>query len=168
MHIRTWRLTTDPLGDDPTTEQIIDRCDQVVAWAVARATTSTVLAVVEGPSLRSKHGQPDERGFIRWSITRQLVRHGIPVARLPPSTAKKYVAGHGHADKEAVRRAVHAAWPSRGLNRVSYDEADAVAMATCGVDYAGWPGPWLAGRRGASLLTAVRWPDRTTIPNLET
>lgn len=137
------------------------RMTDVVRWAVARATVHTVLAVVEGPAMAAAtgRGQADERAGIRWRVVHALHGHGIPVAVLPPSTVKGYIAGKGNAPKDDVRRAVAAAWPGHGLDRVSWDEADAVALATAGADHCGWDGPWLDGRRGAGWLRKAQWPD---------
>lgn len=159
----TQHLQTDPLPADAPIELVADRLRRVARWAVERATTSTVLVVIEGPSHGSDHGQAHERAGIWWRVVDQFVRHEVPIAVIPPKTAKKYIAGSGNADKHAVRHAVAAAWPGRGLHSATDHEADAVALATCGVDWLGWPGPWLDGRRGASLLTAVRWPEREAI-----
>lgn len=161
--VRTQHLHTDPTGARAPIVDVAARVRRIAGWAVGRATTSTVLVVIEGPSLASEHGLPHERAGVWWLVADQLIRHNLPIAVVAPTTAKKYIAGHGRADKDAVRRAVAAAWPGRGLDRITYDESDAVALGTCGLDWLGWPGPWLEGRRGASLLTAVRWPDRATI-----
>lgn len=163
MQVRTWNLHTDPTGPRAPITDVAARVRSIARWAIGRATTSTVLVVVEGPAHNAEHGFPHERAGAWWLVVDQLVRHGLPVAVVPPATAKKYVAGHGRADKDAVRRAVAAALPGRGLDRVSYDEADAVALALCGTDWCGWPGPWLESRRGSALLSAVRWPDRGSV-----
>lgn len=161
--VHTQHLQTDPLPADAPLAAQATRLRRVVRWIVERATTSTVLVVIEGPSHGSQHGQQHERAYIWWRAVDQLVRHEIPVAVVPPSTAKRYVAGHGLADKDAVRRAVAAALPGHGLASVTSHEADAVALALCGTDWLGWPGPWLDGRRGASMLKAVRWPEREQV-----
>lgn len=168
MHVYTQHLQTEATGPDDPITAVAARVRRIVRWAVGRATTSTMLVVIEGPAHNAEHGLPHERAGVWWLVVDQLVRHGLPVAVCAPMTAKKYIAGHGRSDKRAVRRAVHAAWPGRGLDRVTDHQADAVALATCGVDWLGWPGPWLEGRRGASLLTAVRWPEREAIRTLET
>lgn len=156
--------TTDPLPDGAPIEADVRRIRTMAAWAVGQATRHTVLVVVEGPSYGSKHGQAHERAAVWWRTIESLaIGHEIPVAVAPPLTAKRYIAGHGGADKAAVRRAVAAALPGHGLERVTDHEADAVALALCGTDFLGWPGPWLEGRRGASLLTSVRWPEREAI-----
>lgn len=161
--VYTQQLHTDPLPDDASVPEQAARLRRVARWAVERATTATVLVVVEGPSLGSRHGQAHERAGIWWRVVDSLVRHEIPVAVVPPSTAKKYIAGHGRADKEAVRKAVAAALPEHGLHAVSSHESDAVALALCGTDWLLWPGPFLSGRRGSAVLSNVRWPERESI-----
>lgn len=161
--VYTQRHTTDPLGPDATIPETADRIRRIARWAVERATTSTVLVVIEGPAHAAQHGQPHERAGVWWRVVDQLVRHEIPVAVLPPTTVKGYLAGKGNAPKEDVRRAVAAAWPGCGLARVSFDEADAVALATAGCDWLNWEGPWLDGRRGAGWLKKAQWPEREAV-----
>lgn len=149
----------DRCGDHfPDLDEVLDRLDDCVRWAVARATPSTVLAAVEGPAYAAQYGQPDERAYIRWGVVRALRRHGIPVALLSPSTVKGWMTGNGNADKDRMIRAVAAAWPGRGLQRVSSHEADAVALAGAGANRIGWPGPWLEGRSSAGWLRKAHWP----------
>lgn len=157
--IYTQVLTTDALGADAPLAAVADRIRRVARWAVERATTSTVLVVVEGPAHAAQHGQPHERAGVWWRVVDSLIRHKLPVAVLTPTTLKGYIAGKGNADKDAVQRAVNAAWPGRGLLRVSSHEADAVALATAGADRLGWPGPWLDGRRATGWLRKGWWPD---------
>lgn len=67
------------------------------------------LIVMEGPSHGSRGGQPHERGGLWWSIAHlsNLHAHGA-LAVIPPKTLKKAFAGHGNADKAAMRHAAHA------------------------------------------------------------
>jgi Holliday junction resolvasome RuvABC endonuclease subunit len=166
--VYTQALTTDALGADAPIAAVAARIRRVARWAVQRATTATVLVVIEGPAHAAQHGQPHERAGVWWRVVDQLVRHERPVAVLSPSTVKGYMTGNGNADKDLVRSAVAAAWPGHGLARASSHECDAVALATAGVDWLGWPGPWLEGRRGAKALLRAQWPDlptpRTELP----
>lgn len=161
--VYTQRLSTDSLPDDATLVDVAARLRHVARWAVQRATVHTALVVIEGPAHAAQHGQPHERAGIWWRVVDSLVRQEVPVAVLPPTTVKGYIAGKGNAPKDVVQRAVAAAWPGHGLDRVSPDEADAVALATAGVDWLGWPGPWLEGRRGAPWLKKARWPERDAV-----
>lgn len=165
--IFTQILTTAPLGDDAPLADVAARIRRVARWAVERATTSTVLVVVEGPAHAAQHGQPHERAGVWWRVVDSLLRHELPVAVLAPTTVKGYIAGNGRADKDAVQRAVNAAWPGRGLLRVTSHECDAVALATAGADRLGWPGPWLEGRRATGWLRKGWWPDELAEPDPE-
>lgn len=160
--VYTQRLTTPALAADAPLAAVAARLRHVARWAVERATADTVLVVVEGPAHAAQHGQPHERAHIWWRVVDSFVRHDIPVAVLPPTTVKGHIAGKGNAPKDAVQAAVHAAWPGRGLDRVSPDEADAVALATAGVDWIGWQGLCEASR-GASWLRKARWPERDAV-----
>jgi len=159
----TWRHDTDPLPDHAAVVDVAARIRTVARWAVARGTTDTILVVVEGPAHAAAHGQPHERAGAWWRTVDALCRLNLPVGVIPPATLKKYLTGHGRSDKTAMRRAVADLFPGRGLDRISADEADAVALALCGADWLGWPGPYLEGRRGVSWLRAAQWPDRSTI-----
>jgi crossover junction endodeoxyribonuclease RuvC len=162
--IGTWRYDTGPLPDHAPITQVAARIRSVARWAVGRATTGTVLVVVEGPAHAATYGQPHERAGVWWRTVDALCRAEVPVAVLPPTTVKKYLTGKGNAPKALMRSTVAALFPARGLDRISADEADGVALATCGADWLGWPGPYLEGRRGAGWLrTSAQWPDRATI-----
>lgn len=166
--VHTWHLQTDPArcvdGHDrcgehhPDIDEVLARLDRCIRWSVGRATPSTVLAVIEGPAHAAQHGQPHERAGVWWGVARALRQHEIPVAVLSPSTVKGWMTGDGTADKDRMRRAVAAAWPDRGLRRITDHEADAVALAGAGANRIGWPGPWLEGRSSAGWLRKAHWP----------
>lgn len=167
--VYSWQHQTEPLPPGCPIEVTAHRVRGVARWAVERATTSTVLVVVEGPSFASRHGQAHERAGVWWRTVDALCRAEVPVAVLPPATVKKYVTGNGNASKDLMRSTVAQLYPGRGIDRVSKDQADAIGLALCGADWLGWPGPYLEGRRGVSWLRAANWPERATIPTtLET
>lgn len=165
--VQTWVKGTDPLPKTATPGEVSARLSEIVGWLFSRdlnlINANTVLAVVEGPAHGALYGQPHERAGLFWRILNGFCVRGVPVAVMNPTTAKAYIAGHGRADKADVRRAVAAAWPGQGLARIDDNQADAVALATAGVDWVGWPGPWLEGRRGAKSILSARWPDRATV-----
>jgi hypothetical protein len=163
VRITTWHHQTPALPDDAPIGQVAARIRDMARWAIGRTTTDTVLVVIEGPSHASVHGQPHERAGVWWLVVDQLVRHHVPVAVLPPTTVKGYIAGKGTADKATVQAAVHAAWPGQGLDRVTNHETDAVALATAGADWLQWSGPYLEGRRGAGWLRKAHCPDPATV-----
>lgn len=163
--IRTWHLHTDPLAEGASLARISARVHGVAAWALNRATTTTTLAVVEGPSHGSLYGNPHERAGIWWRVVDSLIRHEVPVAVLAPTTLKAYITGHGNATKTTVQQAVHTLWPGRGLDRVTDHEADAVALATAGAHWLEWPTVpiWTLGEKAATHLNKGQWPDRSTV-----
>lgn len=165
--IYTQRLDGWSLPDDAPLTDTVARIRAVTAWAVARATTATVLAVIEElPRGIGAHGGRDERAAVVYAVAGQLVRHGIPVALINPSSLKQKITGNGHASKAEMGRAVARLHPGQGLHLASKDEWDAAALATLGVirlaahhGKAGpWSGPWLDAR-ALNLETGCRWPD---------
>lgn len=174
-HVTTWVRTTDSLpchlGHKPCPEkhhkdlvEVHDRIRSIFLWFTGLVTVNTKLVVLEGPLPGAATlGQPDERAALRWLIIDRLIRAEVPVAVLNPTTVKGYIAGNGHAVKADVKRAVAACWPGFGLAHITDDEADAVALATAGCDWIGWPGPWLDGRRGAGWLKKAQWPEREAV-----
>lgn len=161
--VRTWRYDSPGLPDDATPAEKAARIRAAQRWAVGRATTTTVLVVVEELPHATEFGSHDERAAIVWGVVDQFARHGLLVALVNPVTMKHRISGNGHADKADVRRAVAALYPSQGLARVSYDEADAVGLATLGVARlaavrgAPWRGPWLAAQ-SLNLEAGFSWP----------
>lgn len=165
--IFTWRHDGESLPADAPIADTCHRIRAVTGWAIARATTGTVLAVIEElPRSIGAHGGRDERAAVVWAVAGQLVRHGIPVAFVNPTSLKAKIAGSGRASKSRMRDAVAALYPGQGLARASWDEADAAALATLGViklaahlgPAGGWTGPWLDAR-ALNVDTGCRWPD---------
>jgi len=171
--VDTWHLET-PTLDDPTPGDTADRIRTVVRWCVGRASTDTVLAVVEELPHATEFGQHDVRAAILWGVVGQLHRHGLLVALVNPTSMKARITGNGRADKTLVRSAVRQLYPRQGLDRIGPDQADAVGLATLGVcrlaEIRGepWRGPWL-GQRSLNLEAGFTWPrelrvDPTTRP----
>lgn len=63
-----------------------------------------------------------------WCETRSIAYQGVPVG-----TIKRYIAGKGNADKDAVIAAVRA----RGFNPADDNEADAIAILLWAIETAG-------------------------------
>lgn len=160
--VYTQRLVTDPLPADAPLAVVAARLRHVARWAVERATVSTALVVIEGPAHAAQHGQPHERAGIWWRVVDSLVRHEIPVAVVPPQRMKWFITGSGNADKDRVRSAVATLWPGHGLDKVSADEADAVALAGMGQCWLRWPGPWFEAR-ALAVEKGCRWPERDEV-----
>lgn len=167
QRVYTWVKGTPPLPDTACPADVSARITVIVKWLfdpdINLVNQGTRLAVIEGPALGAEFGMPHERAGLFWRIVHGFCHRGIPVGVLNPTTVKGYIAGKGNADKERVKSAVAAAWPKQGLRRVSDNQADAVALATAGVDWIGWPGPWLEGRRGAAWLKKAQWPERESV-----
>lgn len=174
--VRTAANRTFPLpcneGHEKCREHPVDvtamarRIAGMVRWAVRQASPSTVLAVIEKPAYAAAEhaGATDERSGCWWMTVCALSAHGIPIAVVANNTAKKYVAGHGRAEKDMVREAVISCYPRiPALRGATQDEIDAVPLAMLGADFLGWDGPWLGGRRGSSWTRAGQWPRRADI-----
>lgn len=161
--VDSWPGSSDPLPDDADPAEQAARMRGVIRWAVRRATTETVLAMVEELPRATEYGGHDERAHILWSIVGHLSRHGVLVALVNPKTMKSRVAGNGNATKADVRSAVHRIWPGQGLQRISDDASDAVGLATLGVARMHaihgdpWPRKWLDAR-SLNLEDGFQWP----------
>lgn len=170
QRIDTWLKSTEALPHDATDVDSSARIAEIYRWLfqseVNLVNTGTVLAVVERPLPPSggpNTGKSLERIWLFGRIIDGFRHRNIPVATVYPSTVKAYIAGHGRADKADVKRAVAALWPGQGLGLIDDNQADAVGAAALGVDFLGWPGPWLEGRRGAKALRAGSWPERESV-----
>lgn len=159
--VDTWVRHHD-LPNDATLDDDIDRIWGQATWIIGHATTGTRLAIVEGPSLHSKYGQPHERAALFWLVVRALRRRGIPVAVIAPKRMKWFITGNGNADKAEVRAAVARLWPGQGLARVSWDEADATGLAGMGACWMRWDGPWFDSR-ALAIEQGAAWPERDAV-----
>jgi Holliday junction resolvasome RuvABC endonuclease subunit len=141
--VRTLVRQTDTVEGDHATA---DRIWSIARWCMRQLTEDTALVVLEAPSFGSEYGQPHERSGLWWAVRRGLaVRQRpdgtpLPVGRVVPATLKARVAGHGRASKADMRKAVAKLYPGQGLHRITYDEADAVALAHLGVIRLRWDG----------------------------
>lgn len=165
--VQTWAREEPPVPNDAPLADVCGRIDRQSAWAVSRATASTALAVIERVPDAAPYGKPAERNALVLTVASALIRHGIPVALVYPSSLKKFITGNGRASKDDLVRAVAALWPDTpGLARVSGDEGDAAGLATMGLIRlsqvhrdAGWPAPWLADARSLAVDHAGQWPE---------
>lgn len=163
----TERRSSDTVHGRAPIEQRSNRISAAARWAAGRASSDTVLVVVEAPAYAAQHGMPHERGGVWWRVVEQLVGWNLPVAVVPPATAKRHATGNGNAEKVDVRRAMDRAHPGCGIGRASLDEADAAALVTIGADWLGWPvrtaaialDLWNDGR----VLEGASWPDRSRV-----
>lgn len=169
--IQTWVKRTGPTAPDAPIGDVSERIKSIVRWLfdpeINLVNTGTVLAVVEEP-LKATHGgaglgKPMERHWLFGRVIDGFCHRGIPVVAINPTWAKGYLCGNGAAKKDDMQRAVVATWPGRGLHLIDDNQADAVALAAMGVDWLGWPGPYLDGRRGAGWLKKAQWPEREAV-----
>lgn len=159
--VDTW-ARHHPLPANATLDDDHHRIWAQAQFAISHVTTATVLAVVEGPSLHSKHGQPHERAALFWVVIRALRRREIPVAVIAPKRMKWFITGNGAADKAEVRAAVARLWPGHGLARKSYDETDATGLAGMGQCWMRWDGPWFDSR-ALAIDKGAQWPERKSV-----
>ena len=129
------------------------------------------LAVIESPSYGSAGSGTWDRAGLWWQVVSWLFNHQIPVAMVAPTTLKKWATGDGRpgrdnsltkaqqakASKEAVRTAVQALFPDVQL--LTYDEADALAMAHLGAVYREFVDIPLAAHHTPEAMAAVKWPE---------
>lgn len=94
------------------------------------------LAVIEGPTPGVKGGSPVDRHGLHWFVMGGLIRRGVPVAVVAPTSLKLAIAGSGRADKAAVAAAVMKLWPATEIT--SSDVSDAVGLAHLGAVAWGW------------------------------
>ena len=116
------------------------------------------LALLEGASYGSEHGQPHERGGLYWALVGALVDHNVPVAECPPPTLKKWATGSGRAEKAAVVAAMGLMWPGVRAtgDPARHHECEALALAHMAAQHLGWPVP-IRTHHGASLAV-IKWP----------
>jgi Holliday junction resolvasome RuvABC endonuclease subunit len=94
------------------------------------------LAVIEGLTPGAKGGSPVDRFAGWWFVVGGLIRRGVPVAVVAPTSLKLAIAGKGNADKAAVAVAVERLWPDTEIT--SSDVSDAVGLAHLGAVAWGW------------------------------
>lgn len=146
----------ESLGD--RADRISDLTCAVADWICDRteqdpgSRDAPLLTVMEAPSHGSVGGSAWDRAHLWW----ELVRCVLPdrVATVAPATRAKWATGSGRGDKAAVAHAVGKLWPDVAID--CSDCADALALATMGAQYLGWPVKTMARHRDA--LIAVRWP----------
>lgn len=144
-------LVTRTIRTRSTDGPLLMRMRYLVAEVYA-AVEAAELVVVEGLSLGSKGSATRDLAGLWWLLVEALSRQARPypsrtVAAVDPSTLKLWTTGHGHASKTEMRAHITRRWPTAG--RLTYDEADALALASMGlhrIDALPWP-PTLAQAR---------------------
>lgn len=88
--------------------------------------TDVELVAIEGPAFSSNTGKVWDRAGLWWYIVKLLIRSGVEVIEIPPTTRAKYATGKGNAGKDEVLLAVSRSYPEADIK--NNDEADAVIM----------------------------------------
>lgn len=113
------------------------------------------LVVLEDYSYGSKAASAIRLG--EWGGILRLMLHelNIPVAFVPPSNLKKWLAGKGNANKETM---ICQATKRSGLDFANSDEADAWALYAMACQHYGVPIVDMPADR-AQALVKIRWPE---------
>lgn len=134
-------ITKPPAVDDTEGNawRILDVAKGIYGQVMRRvpAGVDNVLVVIEGPSIGSVNGKPDERAGLRWQLVCAFVREGFRVVLVPPATVKLYWVRKGNAKKAAMLGWARQRYqiPIRDDN-----EADALALAHMGATHLGMIG----------------------------
>lgn len=139
---------------DATVAQRAARIHAQARNILAETPKDARLVVIEAlpPQIPGAHGLHAERAALWWQVVGTLIRHGIPVAEVAPTTLKKWATGNGRADKHAVVAAMQQRWT---FTRIPDDNAaDALALADMGAQHLGWYGPEAEHHHNPN----VRWP----------
>lgn len=149
----TERIRTTP-DDGP----LLHRMRYVVAETFSTVADAEVV-VIEGLSLGSKGSATRDLAGLWWMLvnaltTKERLQPRRRVAVVAPGTLKKWATGSGRATKAEVRDHVTRRWPLAG--RISYDEADALALASMGLHHVGLL-PWAPTSAQLDSVTVPRW-----------
>lgn len=98
-----------------------------------------VLVAVEGLALGKHTGQAAERAALQKTILWRLWREDVPTLEVPPTTLKKFVTGHGVAEKSLMIREVFKKW---GYNALEDNDADAYALSRLAEAYVEGKAKW--------------------------
>lgn len=146
----------------PTGKLTVDKLDRMhmqVEFVTEYASTAE-LVLIEAPSFGSKGSATRDLAGLWWLMFAELLRYPAPVAVVPPSALKKWATGTGNADKFRVGQAIGKRWPDLDLR--SDDEADALGLASIGLQHAGEL-PWEPTTYQREALTKIEWNQRPEI-----
>ena len=102
------------------------------SWLDSIAADAGDIGVIHHEEVR-RHVSTDAahvHGGLLATLTSWCEQHGIPYQGVPVGTIKRYIAGKGNADKQAVIAAVR----GRGFNPADDNEADAIAILLWAID----------------------------------
>lgn len=150
---QTIKTTALPKGE----RNVHDHSHRIEATAatIAELVPTGSMVAIEGPSLGSTRGNPDERAGLRWSIIGRLRHRGCLVVQVPPKSAKMWLTDSGNAGKEEMIAAAIELAPA-DLQIETEHEADAFAMVSMLAAHVGAgiiPTPPRAGK----ALAGVAW-----------
>ncbi|WP_405056944.1 hypothetical protein OG474_29920 [Kribbella sp. NBC_01505] len=151
--IRTHLIKTVGKKTD-TVYETAARIDSIEHDILQRIGSDCELAVIEAPSFGSKGGSGHERAGLWWKVTTTLIRHGVRIAKVAPTTLKAYVANNGKADKDEVLAAVIRKYPKADVT--NNNVADAVGLMAMGCRYYDIPLD-VENSKTASSMKAVAW-----------
>ena len=104
------------------------------------------LVLIEGYSFGSMQGR-EAAGELGGAVRMAILKRGIPLAEVPPTSLKKYVTGKGNAQKNEVMMFCLKKW---GYQAPDDNAADAFALAHLAQDYV----DWRAGKSTSAALEA--------------
>lgn len=93
-----------------------------------------------------------------WLITHTLWANGVEYAQVMANSAKKYITGNGHAEKDEIMVALFKRFQALAQAITNNDTADAMVFAIMGADRVGWPIPHVPKDQRKSLATGI-WPE---------
>ncbi|WP_431781763.1 hypothetical protein [Streptomyces chumphonensis] len=121
------------------------------------------LVAVEGPSYGHAGTRlHEDLVYLRVWLRRYCHRRHIPIAVIPPSSLKLYVAGYGRATKGEIRTAIRDRYGIATEGPARYDEADAYGVLAAARDWLGTPLAPVPDRNRAAL-DGCQWPDREQV-----
>jgi crossover junction endodeoxyribonuclease RuvC len=97
----------------------------IVAYTLGGGMVPDVV-LVEAHSFAAQGGQQHDRSGLWWLVVRDLVRAGLQVIEVAPTSLKKFATGKGNASKDQMLLTVSRRHPD--LDFTTNDEADAIAL----------------------------------------
>jgi crossover junction endodeoxyribonuclease RuvC len=152
---RGTRMVTDTItSKGKRAASLADRYERISTLGrdIVHHAATAELVVIEGPVTGVKGGSPIDRYSLFWYVAGPLIRRGIPIAIVSPTSLKLAIAGKGNADKVQVALAVAKLWPDADLG--NNDSADAAGLAHLGAVRLGWDVPTLERHHAVK----AEWP----------
>jgi len=153
------RVTSEPESKKPTVADRQLRIAMIRLRVLEVIGTHPRLVVVEQPAFSRTTGQQHDRSGLWWTVVDALIRRGIPVAEVSPTTLKRYALGKGGGkgtDKDKVLAAVVRRYLD--VDVTGNDEADALVLAAMGARALGYPIEEALPKTHIDALMGVRWP----------